>query len=645
VLLAAAVLAASAPAARQGPAVLPDSIYRLAVDSARYPAEAYVYLLDDGVLRYEPDGRGTRTYRQVIQVLKESAVGRWAEFSFSYEPRHEKLTVNWVRVVKPGGEMISDRPGIAQDADVPAAMGDPSYVERKVRRLSMPNVRPGTLVDYSYTVEELAPYRRGDFFAPWTVNPGILVRRSRLVLDTPAGFSPNVSARNLTFAPVSVVQGGRRITTWATRDVPKVEPEPFAADSNDLIMTINVGSPSAWGDVGAWYAGLAKDRYAVTPDVEARLGTVVAGARTLDDSVRAVHRYVAHDVRYVAISLGMGGYQPRAAAQTVATGYGDCKDKATLFIALMGRLGFRAYPVLLSAGGNVQRELPTIFQFNHAIAAVERPEGRLFVDLTAGDVPYGSLPQADQGQFVLVVHPDGRTEETTTPEDAGAGTRERVTITGVLDTAGVATTRAEMVVGSLMAGSLREILATRPDSATTARFLRQLASGVYPESEGDSLTFHDDLERGGDFRVDFVTRKGRAAQLAGPVAVLSLPMLRGPGDLTPLINELRSRRPRRFPIDLAAVSGGDAGARGVSLRLEVPAGWHAQLPKNVSLSSAFGDQQISYSQEGRILTVTQWRRGRKGILPPSRVDDLIAWLTQVEAATRETSAIVLTRGS
>ena len=74
----------------------------------------YVYILDDGVLRYEADGRGSRTYRQVVQILKEDAVERWAEFSFSFEPSHEKLTVNWVRVVSPSGEIISEKPRMSK---------------------------------------------------------------------------------------------------------------------------------------------------------------------------------------------------------------------------------------------------------------------------------------------------------------------------------------------------------------------------------------------------------------------------------------------------------------------------------------------------------------------------------------------------
>src|SRR3954463_3607324 len=41
-----------------------DTLYKLAVKPSDHPDEAVVWLLDEGVLRLEPDGRGTRTYRQ-----------------------------------------------------------------------------------------------------------------------------------------------------------------------------------------------------------------------------------------------------------------------------------------------------------------------------------------------------------------------------------------------------------------------------------------------------------------------------------------------------------------------------------------------------------------------------------------------------
>ncbi len=620
-----------------------DTLYALAVDSAKYPRESFIYILDDGVLRFEADGRGSRTYRQVIQILKEDAVERWAEFKFSFEPSHQKLTVNWVKVVTPTGVVLSDKPGISQDADVPAPMGDPSYVEQKVRRLSMPNVRPGTIVDYSYTLEELRPYRAGDFFAPWRVNPGLLVRRSRLMLDTPVGFEPKVVAKNLDFVPRTLVAGGRRVVTWATQDVPGVEPELFAADSNGVDMSINVSAPSSWGDIGSWYAGLARDRYAMTPSVERKLRAVVAGSRTLEDSIKAIHKYVSQDVRYVAISLGMGGYQPRSATDVVATGYGDCKDKATLFITMAARLGVTAYPVLLAAGGQVERGLPTISQFNHAIAAVERPSGRVFVDLTAGDVPWGSLPAADQGQFVLVVRPDGRTEETITPEKDEGTPDSRIAMSAVLDTAGFATAQVEMFLSGASGDAMRAALERDPmDSTTRAQYLRRAASSVYQESEGDSLRFDDETGSGGPFRIRFMARNGRAAQLAGAAAILALPFLGQAGDVKPLVAELRARTPRRFPIDAAQVGGASGGE--VVLTLTLPEGWRAQLPKNVALSGPFGALHLIYAQRGSVLTVSQQRLGGKGILAPDRVEDVVKWLEQVSTAMREASSIVVLRG-
>ena len=649
-LRAAAVFALLVPLAGFAPrpgvlrvpaAAAPDTIYALAVDSARYPHESFVYLLDDGVVRYETDGRGSRTYRQVIQVLKEDAVERWAEFQFGFAPGHERLTVNWVRVLARDGSLISDKPGISQDADVPAPMGDPSYVERKVRRMSMPNVRPGTLVDYSYTIEELKPFRPGDFYTAWRVNPGVLVRRSRLVLETPVPLQPRIKSRNLNFEPVTVVTNGRRTITWATQDVPKIEPEPFAADSNSVDMSIDIGSRSTWQDVGAWYAGLARDRYGMTPALEQKLAGLVAGARSLEDSLKAVHQYVARDVRYVAISLGMGGYQPRSPAEVLATGYGDCKDKATLFITLAARLGVTANPVLLAAGGNVERDLPTISQFNHAIAVVERPGGRLFVDLTAGDVPWGGLPMADQNQFVLVVHPDGRTEEVTTPELDATGATNDLTISAVLDTTGFATAQAEMSVGGSFGNALRDMFSRSFDSTQRTMFLREAASGIYPESEGEDLHTTDELERGGTFKVKFVARNGRAAQLAGTVAILSMPFLRQQRDVKPLVAELKARTPRKYPIDAGQVASEGVGT--VRFRIELPAGWKVQLPKNVALSGPFGELGIAYAQEGNTFSVNVRRAGKKGIMPPDSVPTLVAWLEQVAQAEREAGAIVIQR--
>src|SRR5579863_4876507 len=97
-LLALAVAAPSLAAQASGIApVQSDSVYRLAVDSANYKQYPFIYLLDDGIVKLEADGRGTERYHQIVQILKPGGVDTWAERSFSYRPGHTTVTVNWMR--------------------------------------------------------------------------------------------------------------------------------------------------------------------------------------------------------------------------------------------------------------------------------------------------------------------------------------------------------------------------------------------------------------------------------------------------------------------------------------------------------------------------------------------------------------------
>jgi transglutaminase-like putative cysteine protease len=65
--------------------------------------------------------------------------------------------------------------------------------------------------------------------------------------------------------------------------------------------------------------------------------------------------------------------------------YGDCKDKHTLFAALLAAEGIKAYPVLIRAEGdtdNVDPDVPSPMQFSHVITAVPQDKGYLFLDTT-----------------------------------------------------------------------------------------------------------------------------------------------------------------------------------------------------------------------------------------------------------------------
>lgn len=623
------------------PSVKSDTIYRLAVDPKTHPDDPYIYLLDDGVVKVEPDGRTVRTYRQVIQILNQDGVEDWAEQSFGYDASREKLRINWIRVVKPDGTVISDGPSHEQESLSPVALSAPVYSDGKVRRVSLAGVAPGTIVDYSYTTERFGAPLPGDFYSAWSVHTSRLTRRSRLVVDMPESYHPRIQEHNLRFKPQVTVAKGRRTYVWATQEVPRIEREPFAGSPDTVYSRIEMAGTTTWEDVARWFAGLAKDRFAMTPALDAKLTELVAGSKTLEDSLRAVHRWVAQDIRYVSLSLGIGGYQPRQPAAVLETKYGDCKDKATLFIALARRMGVTAYPLLLNSSGGADSTLPSINQFDHMIAAVVWPgrPGYQFLDLTAELVPFGLLPPAEQGGFALVVRPDGSDEHVVLPEAPILDNREIARLTGVLSPDGMVNGRLEEVATGNRQYGLRDNFTTRFDSTQQDRLARNIANALFSGAAGDSLLLFDGRDLTVQPRVALAIHNGRATSSAGGTDIFTLPM--HTYQLQGVAADLRARGARQFPISAPAVSG--EGVDEDNVEITLPDGWHARLPKDVDLPSDWGHYEAHYSQTGRVLRVTRRMTGARGVYPPSRVADLITWLEAVSAD--DAKYIVLEHGN
>ena len=289
-----------------------DSLYSLTVNPADHADLAYVWLLDEGKWNIESDGRTRNTTRQVVQILKPEGAEAYRERRLTWNPEHQKLTVNWMRVVKPNGEVISAQPEQVQDSDVPAEMGVPMYTSAKVKRMSLSGLEPGTILDFSITTETDASMMPGEFLVSWRVTTPTYVVRSNLEVDAPASMNPRISERNLNFRRTEKTQNGRKLYVWRTANVSRFRGEPYAPDSVLQGMTVSVSPSFNWDAIGKWYVPIARDAYAISPSVEEKMKSVLAGAKSLDDSVRRIHKWVAQDIRYVAIELGRGGYVPRS---------------------------------------------------------------------------------------------------------------------------------------------------------------------------------------------------------------------------------------------------------------------------------------------------------------------------------------------
>ena len=155
-----------------------------------------------------------------------------------------------------------------------------------------------------------------------------------------------------------------------------------AIDSLEGRMTVHYTGPGlptstegTWKSIGEWYQVLYKDRIVATPEITAKANELTAGKSDFYDKTEAIAEFVQKQVRYFAIELGIGGYQPHYAGDTFRNRYGDCKDKATLLTAMLSAAGIHATLVIVDTSrGVVDPDAPSIVG-NHAIAAIEIPKG------------------------------------------------------------------------------------------------------------------------------------------------------------------------------------------------------------------------------------------------------------------------------
>jgi hypothetical protein len=388
-------------------------------------------------------------------------------------------------------------------------------------------------------------------------------------------------------------------------------------------MHIVTSLPVTWAGIARWYHDLSRDRYTLSPAVQSKVRELLASARTRLDTIRALHRWVAQDIRYVSVSLGLGGYQPRAPEQTVTTGFGDCKDKATLFIGALRLLGIEAHPVLLNISAAAVRPThPSIRQFNHMIAAVREGSGYTFTDLTAGMTPYGEIPVSEQGGFAVLVLRDGRAQEVTLPRMPPDVRRIAYSIVATLSDSGQLSGYMEETNTGFGFEVRRTLFGAPLDSARKAMVMRGLL-GIIAGAIGDSIEAFDGRDLYAPVRYKLYFSRGRGVAQSGGLELFTFPF--GVFPATERIRLLEAMSERKSSINAEEVMlSPPPTTRTIDMRITLPAGRRARVPEDVIVKTDFGSYSTEYSQEGQVLRILRTERANVGVYPPSRLADVSA---------------------
>lgn len=343
--------------------------------------------------------------REIIRIHSAHARDR-GDMEFFYHPPDEKWELIHARVISADSIAEVDTKEIIEASGVNMEQeGDSgSMLNRgKFVQIHLPGMTPGVIAD----VAVVTHFRSFGASAIPT-------------LEEPVGGPEGVELLSLRFTfprRAKIALAGYGLPEWKKEEtryaqvytlrvtnLPPVKPEPYAPPYDELVPRVILAEAESWDEIARWYTNLSRETQSANEKVSQEAAKIVR-----NQPLRELYDWVAQNIRYVHIPLGVHGYKPHLPAETLRRGWGDCKDKAVLMISALAGLGETAQIALIRAGGgDIVATAPRKGAFNHAIVAIpdSSSSGWFFLDPTSEVAPYGTLPEMDEGREALIVRGD-----------------------------------------------------------------------------------------------------------------------------------------------------------------------------------------------------------------------------------------------
>ncbi len=580
--------------------------------AAEYPNAAKATLLDLADITVRPDGSARIVTRQAIKILNQRGREQEAEIKVPYNGSYESVKLIRARTLRPNGQIVEVKP-----TEVRNGAASEGYDDAKVLSFSMPAVEPGCLIEYEYVTEQKTSPLPGHFWFHWYFQGGFdPVQLTRLRVTVPKSLNLARQLRNSTIEPtIRPSADSKSVTyTWEEKNVAPLSTEPLMPPVERQLPKLTVSTVPSWQTVADWYTKLGREALQPDPTVSALARELTKSCRTDEEKARAIFYYVQEKTRYVAIELGISAYQPRPASRTLTVQYGDCKDMATVLVALLRATGLTAYPVLLQAGEPFaqQTELPSPHSFNHAICQTKIGGKTYWLDATAQVCRFGDIPQADRGVEALVIK-DGKAEFETVPEATPEQATTDQTVRLVLDAEGSASGTVALAGNGDYELALRaNLIVKSPDE--TKKYAEALLGiiGVNPKVESYRLS-----EPGNRDLPLTLAANARFPSWANVSGELLLFKARPDQASSPFASPF-TEDSRLYPIYQS-----EPRLMRSTLEITIPEGFsYLYVPKSSSGQSRLGSFTRTVQQEGRKLTIFIEVRDQRVTAPPSEYAEL-----------------------
>jgi transglutaminase-like putative cysteine protease len=614
-----------------------------------YPKQAEavaIVLLDEQQTTVRDKGDVEIRIRRAYKILRPEARDSSYGYAQAELSNNIKITFFKAWTILPNGHEI----GVNEKETLERSLSTYEvFADLREKYVKFPEVNPGSVVGYeSVQIEQPYVYDQG-----WYFQEVVPVHRSRLVVQLPTGWEfKTFWANHAEQAPQ--VLGSNRYQ-WEIDDSPAIEIEPQMPAWNAIAVHLGIKyypsdpamrmkSTGSWREIGLWYNELTANRRTPSPEIQRKVAELTAGLSDPVEKMKALASFAQRQIRYAAIEIGIGGYQPHAASDIYLHKYGDCKDKVTLLSAMLHEIGIESYYVLI----NVRRQMVNpdfpMTGFNHAILAIHLPDevpdnmlyavvkdpdlGRLlFFDPTNEFVPLGYIPNYLQDNYGLVAGPKG-------------GELIELPLLPPTTNRLIRTAKLDLSASGKLDGGIQEIRWGSPAQEERAHFLdsppadrakvlerflgNSLSDFMLTKASIGNLELYDQ-----NLTLDYRVVVDSYAKTAGNLLILR-PRVVGSKGWSVL-----SGKPRKYPIEFPEATRQDD-----VFDITLPDGYVVdELPKPVKVECPYGSYKSQVEVNGNTLHYTRMYEIKDVYVPTQKLDEVKSFLNQIAADERASAVL------
>jgi transglutaminase-like putative cysteine protease len=416
------LLACAGTRTDNGPVQWPGYLKPPFPGAKEYPDDGAVILLQEGSLNIFPNEEMPQSqldFRCITKIFNERGFDL-ANVTIPYSST-TKISNIQARTISADGQVTP----VPRDKifDVSIYPNFIFYADSRAKRFTFPAVAPDCIVEYRYT----ATVQGYTFWDSWSFQNLVPTRLSRYQITAPSEWGLKWKCSNIDLEPktAALPAGFKQTWLWEVADMPPLIPEPGMPAWREVqpSLTFAPVGMKTWPDLGRWFFLLYKDQVQPSDDMRILVDTLCPGDVPAIERLRRLYLFVRNDIRYVAVTIGIGGYQPHPAAEVFRNRYGDCKDKVALLQAMAACAGLEVTPVLISTwqNGAVDTTVVSHTHFNHVIARARMADSSVvWMDPTSRFAPFAELPWFDRDRLVYAIGKTGLGEWQRTPAQSAA---------------------------------------------------------------------------------------------------------------------------------------------------------------------------------------------------------------------------------